>query len=157
MVPYLQYPGDYFQLVTLFLCSLLLFHQNVSVHSPPSPRSLRNTTNLLDTNIQNSVQAVLFMTLSLMIPHCSQNCVQHESVSGSLFYILTLSNVLGSSGDSDGKEFVLGAGDLGSIPGPGRSPGEGNGSPLQYSCLENSMDREPSRLQSMGSQRVRHD
>ena len=39
----------------------------------------------------------------------------------------------------------------------GRSPAEGNGNPLQYSCLENSMDREPSRLQSMGSHRVRHD
>ena len=34
------------------------------------------------------------------------------------------------------------AGDLGSIPGPGRSPGEGNGNPLQYSCLENPMDGE---------------
>ena len=33
------------------------------------------------------------------------------------------------------------AGDLGSIPGSGRSPGEGNGNPLRYSCLENSMDR----------------
>ena len=33
------------------------------------------------------------------------------------------------------------SGDLGSIPGPGRSPGGGNGNPLQYSCLENSMDR----------------
>ena len=34
------------------------------------------------------------------------------------------------------------AGDVGSIPGLGKSPGEGNGSPLQYSCLENTMDRE---------------
>ena len=40
-----------------------------------------------------------------------------------------------------GKELVCGAGDSGSIPGLGRSPGEGNGNPLQYSCLENSMDR----------------
>ena len=49
-------------------------------------------------------------------------------------------------------------GELGSIPGLGRSPGEGNGNPLQYSCLENPMDRgEPGGLQSMGSQRVRHD
>ena len=39
----------------------------------------------------------------------------------------------------------------------GRSPGEGNGSPLQYSCLENPMDREAWRLQSTGSQRVRRD
>ena len=41
---------------------------------------------------------------------------------------------------SDGKESACSAGDPGSIPGWGRSPGEGNGSPLQYSCLENSMD-----------------
>ena len=45
---------------------------------------------------------------------------------------------------------------LGLIPGLGRSPGEENGSPLQYSCLENSMDRGPGGLQSMGSQRVGH-
>ena len=43
---------------------------------------------------------------------------------------------------SDGKESSFNVGDLGSIPGSGRSPGEGNGNPLQYSCLENSMDRE---------------
>ena len=49
------------------------------------------------------------------------------------------------------------AGDPGSIPGLGRSPGEGNGNPLQYSCLENPMAEEPGRLQSMGLQRVRHD
>ena len=48
------------------------------------------------------------------------------------------------------------AGDPGSILGSGRSSGGGNGNPLQYSCLENSMDREPGGLQSMGSQRVRH-
>ena len=42
---------------------------------------------------------------------------------------------------SDGKESVCNAGDLASIPGLGRSTGEGNGNPLQYSCLENSMDR----------------
>ena len=42
---------------------------------------------------------------------------------------------------SDGKESACNAGNSGSIPGLGRSPGEGNGNPLQYSCLENSMDR----------------
>ena len=47
--------------------------------------------------------------------------------------------------------------DSGSIPGSGRSPGEGNGNPIQYPCLENSMDREPGGLQSMGSQRVGQD
>ena len=44
-------------------------------------------------------------------------------------------------GASDGKASAYNAGDPGSIPGSGRSPGEGNGNPLQYSCLENTMDR----------------
>ena len=48
---------------------------------------------------------------------------------------------MGFPGGSDGKESAHNAGDPGSIPGSGRSPGEGNGNPLQYSCLENSMDR----------------
>ena len=43
---------------------------------------------------------------------------------------------------SDGKASVYNAGDLGSSPGLGRSPGEGNGNPLQYYCLENPMGRE---------------
>ena len=43
-------------------------------------------------------------------------------------------------GGSDGKASVCNAGDLGSIPGLGRSPGEGNGTPLQYSCWEDPMD-----------------
>ena len=46
----------------------------------------------------------------------------------------------GFPGGSDGKESAYNVGDLGSIPGFGRSPGEGNGYPLQYSGLENSMD-----------------
>ena len=48
---------------------------------------------------------------------------------------------IGFPGSSDGKESACSAEDPGSIPGYGRSPGEGNGNPLQYSCLENSMDR----------------
>ena len=46
------------------------------------------------------------------------------------------------SGGSDGRASAYNAGDLGSVPGSGRSPGEGIGNPLQYSCLENSIDRE---------------
>ena len=49
------------------------------------------------------------------------------------------------------------AGGAGSIPGSGRSPGEGNGNPLQYSSLENSWAKETGRLQSTGSQRMRND
>ena len=48
---------------------------------------------------------------------------------------------LGFPGDSDGEESACNVGDLGLIPGSGRSPGGGHGNPLQYSCLENLMDR----------------
>ena len=48
---------------------------------------------------------------------------------------------MGFPGGSDGKESACSVGDLGLIPGLGRSPGEGNGNQLQLSCLENSMDR----------------
>ena len=65
-----------------------------------------------------------------------------------LIYIL---EKRGFPGGSAGKESACNAGDLGLIPGLGRSPGEGKGYPLQYSGLKNSMD-----CQSMGSQRVRH-
>ena len=65
---------------------------------------------------------------------------------------------MGFPGDSDGKESACSAGDPGSVPGLGQSPGEGNGNPLQYSCLVNPMNREePGMLQSIGSQRVGHD
>ena len=47
----------------------------------------------------------------------------------------------GFPGGSDGKESACNVGDLGSIPGPGRSLGKGNGNPFQYSCLENPMNR----------------
>ena len=61
----------------------------------------------------------------------------------------------GFPGGSSGKESAGNAGDArdaGSIPGLGRSAGEGNGNPLQYSCLEIPWKVEPSRLQSMGLQ-----
>ena len=62
------------------------------------------------------------------------------------------------SGGSDCKESVCNVGNPGSIPGSGSSPGEGNGNPLQYSCLGKPMDREePGGLQFMESQRVGDD
>ena len=60
-------------------------------------------------------------------------------------------------GGSEVKVSAWNAGDPGSIPGLGRSSGEGNGNPLQYSCLENPTEGGAGRLQFMGSQRVRHD
>ena len=60
-------------------------------------------------------------------------------------------------GGSEDKASACHVGDPGSIPGLGRAPGEGNGNPLQYSCLENPWTEEPGGLQSTGSQRVGHD
>ena len=60
----------------------------------------------------------------------------------------------GFPGGSVSNESTCKAGDPGLIPGSGRSPREGHGNPLQYSCLENPMDEESGGLHSMGSQRV---
>ena len=57
---------------------------------------------------------------------------------------------LGFPDGSDGKESAYNAGDLGSIPGLGRSPGEENGNPLQYSCWEIPWREQPGEPQSMG-------
>ena len=67
--------------------------------------------------------------LSLPLPHCRWQTELHSW------------SQWGFPGGSDGKESACHAGNMGSIPGLGRSPGEGNGYPLQYSCLGNSMDR----------------
>ena len=64
---------------------------------------------------------------------------------------------MGFPGSSVGKESAYSAGDLGLIPESGRSPGEGNGKPLQYSCLENPMDRGAWRATVHGITRVGHD
>ena len=61
---------------------------------------------------------------------------------------------MGFPRSSVGEESAGNAGDVGLIPGLGRSPGEGNGNPLQYSCLENTWTEEPGGLQSMGSQEL---
>ena len=58
-----------------------------------------------------------------------------------VFILRKVSLIVGFPGDSDGKESACNAGDQGLIPGSGKFPGEGNGNPLQYSCLKNSMDR----------------
>ena len=58
----------------------------------------------------------------------------------------------GFPGGSDSEESACHVGDLGSIPGSGRSPGEGNGNPLQYCCLEEFMDRGAWRATAMGMQ-----
>ena len=62
---------------------------------------------------------------------------------------------MGFPASSDGKESALSAGDQGSIPGSGRSPGEGNGNTLQYPCLEHHMDRGPLQATVHGIAKVR--
>ena len=71
--------------------------------------------------------------------------------------MMCLKSLWGFPGGSDGKESAYNAGDWGLIPGLGSSPGEGNGNPLQYSCLENSTDREVWRatIHGVGKSRTR--
>ena len=74
--------------------------------------------------------------------------------------ISTYMENLGFPGSSVVKNSPANAGDTGDvgvIPGLGRSLGEGSGNPYQYSCLENLTKKEPGGLQSIGLQRVRHD
>ena len=69
-----------------------------------------------------------------------------------------MENILhGASLVTQTVESACNAGDPGSVPGLGRSPGEWNDNPLQYSCLENSMDRGAWQATVRGSQRVEHD
>ena len=70
-------------------------------------------------------------------------------------WIFSIILAVGFSGGSDGKESTCNSGDLGSIPGLGRSPGGGHGNALQYSCLKNPQTEQPGELQSMGLQKVR--
>ena len=65
--------------------------------------------------------------------------------------------ILGFPHSSVSKESACNAGDLGSIPGSGRSPGEGNGNPFHYSCLENPMDRRAWQATVHGVTTVGHD
>ena len=64
--------------------------------------------------------------------------------------------VEGFPGDSEGKESTYSAGNPGSIPGLGRFPGEGNGNPFQFSCLENPMNTGACQATAHGLQRVGH-
>ena len=57
------------------------------------------------------------------------------------FFFFSVLKAMGFLGGSDSEESAFSAGDVGSIPGLGSSPGEGSGYTLQYSCLENSIDR----------------
>ena len=72
-----------------------------------------------------------------------QNKIKNTSRLQTGFFVLhrSTSPMMGFPGGSEVKAYARNAGDLGSIPGLGRAPGEGNGNPLQHPCLENLMDR----------------
>ena len=84
-----------------------------------------------------------------LVKHCSKYLLENQ--------IQLSMGCRGFAGGSEGKESACNAGYPGLIPGSERSPGEGHRNRLQYSCLENSMDKGASRLQFIGSQRVRDD
>ena len=88
------------------------------------------STHCLEMTFKNTVSC----------PNCSELYpdLKQSSVKGKQIHILRL--LKGFPGSSDSKESTGNAGDLNSIPGSGRCPGEGNGYPLQYSCLENPRD-----------------
>ena len=90
--------------------------------------------------------AILILAPELWLRQSNQKAetVRLDSKQKRPKYVLSnniANQLLGFPGISDGKESACNAGDLGLIPAWGRSPGEGNGNPLQYSCLENPMDR----------------
>ena len=70
--------------------------------------------------------------------------------------LIAITLFLGFPGGSDGKESEFSVGDPESIPESGRSPAEGNGNPLQYTCLEILWMEKPGRLKFMGLQRLGH-
>ena len=98
----------------------------------------------LCSNIQHRAKQILLLTkYCLFNTHCySNNEIDANCTKNASLPLQTEAQIVHQyfPGGSDGKASAYNAGDLGLIPGSGRSPGEGNGNSLQYSCLENPMD-----------------
>ena len=110
---------------TLFTFSL--FHKNLETE-------YKICLSIKKKKGRNALSTTLLTLQGFFLAFPGQSCMGNE-----IIYVYKL--ILGFSGGSDGKESACDVGDLDSIPGLGRSPGEGNGYLLQYSCLENPMDR----------------
>ena len=107
----------------------------------PDFHNLHYFCNLEPLALGHSFSSLNFLCFSLFAKQIIDNLYNFNQKKF-LNYIWVLSVILQSFlGCLDGKESAHHEGDLGSVPGLGRSPGEGNGNPLQYTCLENSMDR----------------
>ena len=119
--------------------------QSLVGYSPWGPKE-SDTTEWLHFHFQlrkqetNSVSLSTLRSGRCLLLVSSQLLSSHRWVGGSICWI-SVFGALGCPGGLDGKEFACNVGDLGSILGLGRSPREENGYPLQYSGLENSMDR----------------
>ena len=98
------------------------------------------------TNIDKIFKTNFYWSIVDLQCCVSFRCSTSESVSVTYIYIYVYMYVyththMRSPGGSGSKESACNVGDLSSIPGSGRSPGKENGNPVQYSCLENTMDR----------------
>ena len=156
---------------TLFMCELRRLLWSISVTSsiitmwevPPEEwwTNFRNRVIIFSLRNQSPVVPTfqcLKRHISCSLYHFLILCCRRSNYSiivGFFFPLLMCSK--GFPHISVGKESACNAGDLGSIPGSGQSPGEGNGNPLQYSCLENPMDRGTWRATVHGVTRVGHD
>ena len=115
---------------------------------------IRNTFSSTDKEFSNHDSYLKLKLIILYLCYCFQKFQQKtdahlsKRIWSQFQYCLRVS--------SDSKESACNAGDSSLIPGLGRSPGEGNGNPLQYSCLENSMDRGAWQAIVHGVARVRH-
>ena len=111
---------------------------------PDYPFTIFYTINItLYTRVRIIFCSFLIFILLLPYTHTTHffHCKLTATISLQPHYLMSLLLYRGFPGGSDSKESACNAGDPDSIPGSGRSPGEGNGYPLQYSCLESSMDR----------------
>ena len=116
----------------------------------------------LGSFLGQEIQSIHHCTPSLSMAVSAQNPLSSKYIcnfSFILYYLYKNTKVMlkvkeGFPGGPDSKEFACNAGDLGSIPGSGRSPTEGNGNLIQYFCLENFMDRGVWQAIVHGSQRL---
>ena len=92
---------------------------------------------ILSPQAKHSFSLLCLYSAIILQEFCGRGCKTYFCLNVFIFY---LSSKLGFPGGSDGKASACNVGDPGSIPGVGRSPGEGNGNPFLDSCLENPMD-----------------
>ena len=123
--------------------------QNSDFGTFRNPAKIRASESDHDSNAESPVPG------SQTHRRSTSHSTQITSASAFMFLLKWLYRFLGLPWRLTCNKSTWSAGDMGSIPDSGRCPREGNGNPLQYSCLGNPWTEEPSWLQSMGSQRTR--